>query len=72
MSRWKSYWWKNGEARGVRTSKRTLHADSVVVNADFAEAMRKLLPGKHRRRWTDDRIASKRFLLLDVHGVSRH
>ena len=52
---------EKGEARGVRTSKRTLHADSVVVNADFAEAMRKLLPGKHRRRWTDNRIASKRF-----------
>ncbi len=52
---------ENGEARGVRTSKRTLYADSVVVNADFAEAMRKLLPGKHRRRWTDNRIASKRF-----------
>lgn len=52
---------ENGEARGVRTSQRTLKADSVVVNADFAEAMRKLLPGKHRRRWTDKRIASKRF-----------
>lgn len=52
---------EKGEARGVRTSKRTLQADSVVVNADFAEAMRKLLPAQHRRRWTDDRIASKRF-----------
>ncbi len=52
---------ENGEARGVRTSKRTLQADSVVVNADFADAMRKLLPGKHRRRWTDKRIEGKKF-----------
>ncbi len=52
---------ENGEARGIRTGKRTLKADSVVVNADFADAMRKLLPGEHRRRWTDRRIESKRF-----------
>ncbi len=52
---------EDGEARGVRTSQRTLKADSVVVNADFADAMRKLLPGKHRNRWTDKRIEGKRF-----------
>ena len=52
---------EKGEARGVRTSRRTLHADSVVVNADFADAMRKLLPGHHRQRWTDKRIVSKRY-----------
>ena len=52
---------ERGEARGVRTARRTLQADAVIVNADFAEAMRKLLPGKHRRRWTDKRIAGKRF-----------
>lgn len=52
---------EHGEAKGVRTSKRTLKADSVVVNADFAEAMRTLLPNQHRRRWTDKKIASKRF-----------
>lgn len=52
---------EDGEARGVRTGKRTLKADSVVVNADFAEAMRKLLPSQHRKRWTDKRIHSKRF-----------
>ncbi|MGI4826752.1 MAG: phytoene desaturase family protein [Janthinobacterium lividum] len=52
---------EDGEARGVRTSKRTLMADSVIVNADFAQAMQKLLPGKHRKRWTDKRIESKKF-----------
>ncbi len=65
---------ENGEARGVRTANRTLHADSVIVNADFADAMRNLLPGKHRNRWTDKRIQSKRFscstfmLYLGVEG----
>jgi len=48
-------------AIGVRTVKRRLAADAVVVNADFAEAMRTLVPSKHRRKWTDRNIASKRF-----------
>ncbi len=52
---------EQGEARGVRTAKRTLKADAVVVNADFADAMRKLLPQQHRKRWTDKRIERKRF-----------
>ncbi len=52
---------ENGEASGVRTSKRTLKADSVIVNADFADAMRKLLPAQHRKRWTDKRIHSKQY-----------
>jgi phytoene desaturase len=38
-----------------------LQADAVVVNADFAEAMRKLVPGKHRRKWSDKKIASKTY-----------
>jgi phytoene desaturase len=45
----------------VRTSKRRLQADAVVVNADFAEAMRKLVPGKHRRKWSDKKIGSKTY-----------
>jgi phytoene desaturase len=49
------------KAVGVRTAKRRLQADAVVVNADFAEAMRKLVPDKHRRKWSDRTIASKRF-----------
>jgi phytoene desaturase len=49
------------KAAGVRTSKRRLHADAVVVNADFAEAMRKLVPGTHRRKWSDRKIAAKSY-----------
>jgi phytoene desaturase len=50
-----------GKAVGVRTSKRRLQADAVVVNADFADAMRRLVPGKHRRKWSDGKIASKTY-----------
>lgn len=50
-----------GKAVGVRTSKRKLLADAVVVNADFAEAMRKLVPNRHRRKWSDRKIVSKTY-----------
>lgn len=52
---------KAPKAVGVRTTKRKIPADALVVNADFAEAMRKLVPDHHRSRWTDKKIASKRF-----------
>jgi phytoene desaturase len=47
--------------RGVRTEAGTYDADAVVVNADFARAMTKLVPNRLRNRWTDERIAKKRF-----------
>jgi phytoene desaturase len=50
-----------GRAAGVRTTRRRLQADAVVMNADFAEAMRKLVPAAARRKWSDATIASKRF-----------
>jgi phytoene desaturase len=61
-------------AVGVRTPNGELRADAVVLNADFGHAMTKLVPQRHRRKWTDDAIASKRFscstfmLYLGVEG----
>jgi phytoene desaturase len=52
---------EHGKATGVKTANRTLTADAVVVNADFAGAMRKLVPNKQRHRWTDERLAKKKF-----------
>lgn len=52
---------ERGKATGVRTRQRELKADAVVVNADFANAMRDLVPNHQRRRWTDERIGRKRF-----------
>ncbi len=49
------------KAVGVTTSKRKLAADSVVVNADFADAMRTMVPNHLRRKWTDKKIQGKRF-----------
>jgi phytoene desaturase len=48
-------------ARGVRTDAGEEAFDAVVVNADFAHAMTHLVPDAARRRWTDRRIASKKF-----------
>ena len=52
---------EKGKAVGVKTATRTLAADAVVVNADFAGAMRRMVPNAQRRRWTDERLAKKRF-----------
>jgi phytoene desaturase len=48
-------------AVGVRTAAGERRADAVVMNADFARAMTTLVPDRLRRRWTDARIAKKRF-----------
>jgi phytoene desaturase len=48
-------------AVGVRTAAGNHHADAVVVNADFARAMQRLVPDHLRRRWTDARLARKKY-----------
>ena len=48
-------------AVGVRTAKGTHRADSVVVNADFARAMERLVPDRLRRRWTNRKLANKKY-----------
>lgn len=48
-------------ATGIRTCRGNHQADAIVVNADFARAMQRLVPNHLRRRWTDRRIAKKKF-----------
>ncbi len=48
-------------AVGVRTSEGEHKASAVVINADFARAMSRLVPDRLRRRWSDRRIARKKF-----------
>ena len=61
-------------AIGVRTARGLERADSVVVNADFAQAMTDLIPNDKRPHWTDERLASKKYscstfmLYLGVEG----
>lgn len=48
-------------AVGVKTGKGEYRGDAVVINADFAHAMTKLVPDRMRKKWTDAKIAKKRF-----------
>jgi phytoene desaturase len=48
-------------AVGVRTALGLERAAAIVINADFARAMSRLVPDRLRRRWTDRKIARKKF-----------
>lgn len=48
-------------ATGVRTARGAERFDAVVLNADFAHAVQRLIPDRLRRRWTDRKLATKRF-----------
>jgi phytoene desaturase len=49
------------KAVGVRTATATYAADSLIVNADFAREMTRLVPDHLRRKWKDRRLAKKEF-----------
>lgn len=48
-------------AVGVATSSGEHRADAIVMNADFAAAMKNLIPNGSRRRWTDQKLAKKKY-----------
>jgi phytoene desaturase len=48
-------------AVGVRTAAGVEKARSIVMNADFARAMQRLVPDRLRRCWSDRKIARKKF-----------
>src|SRR5579883_1805106 len=48
-------------AVGVHTASGRHRADAVVINADFARAMEQLVPDQLRRRWTNRRLAQKKY-----------
>ena len=62
------------QARGVATASAEYSCDALVVNADFANAMRDLVPNRLRNRWTDRKIdklkmsCSTYMLYLGVEG----
>ncbi len=45
----------------LQTDAERYQADAFVVNADFAHWMTHTIPNANRRRWSDERIATKRF-----------
>ncbi len=62
-------------ATGVRTQAGEEAFDAIVVNADFAHAMQSLVPDRLRKRWTDRKLADKKFscstfmLYLGLEGI---
>jgi phytoene desaturase len=48
-------------ATGVRTASGEHRADALLINADFARAMSRLVPDRLRKRWTDRKLARKKF-----------
>jgi phytoene desaturase len=63
------------KATRVETTRGTYPCDALVINADFAHAMRNLVPDHIRRRWTNEKIAKKKFscstfmLYLGLDGI---
>jgi len=49
------------KAVGVKTEQGEYRADALVINADFAHAMNKLVPNRLRKNWTDEKLEKKRF-----------
>ena len=45
----------------VNTADAKYDCDAVVINADFAQAMKDLVPNSIRSRWTDEKIRKKKF-----------
>jgi phytoene desaturase len=66
---------EGGRVVGVSTRSGEHSADATVVNADFARTMTRLVPDRLRRRWSDRKIASRRFscstymLYLGIDGL---
>ena len=45
---------------GVRTARGVHRCDALVMNADFSNAMRTLVPAAARSKWTDTKIAKQK------------
>jgi phytoene desaturase len=52
---------ESGRAVGVKTTRRTLRGDAVVVNADFAGAMQRMVPDRFRKKWSNARLEKKTY-----------
>ena len=48
-------------AVGVRTANGFYPCDALIVNADFAGTMTRLVPDTLRRRWSDRKLAKKKY-----------
>lgn len=66
---------KGRQVVGVHTAAASYPCDALVVNADFAEAMKRLVPDSLRKRWSDKQLTTKRYscstfmLYLGIDGL---
>ncbi|MFM7056774.1 MAG: phytoene desaturase family protein [Planctomycetota bacterium] len=62
---------------GLRTAAGERACDALIINADFARAMERLVPDGLRRRWSNRRLAGARYscstwmMYLGVEGLQR-
>ncbi len=49
------------KVKAVLTDRDRYECDAIVINADFANAMQKLVPNNLRRRWSDEQLSKKRY-----------
>ncbi|MGI9372923.1 MAG: phytoene desaturase family protein [Hyphomicrobiales bacterium] len=49
------------KASAAVTSKGRYPCSRLIINADFAETMKQLVPNKLRKRWTDKKLEKKKF-----------
>lgn len=52
---------KGRRATAVATASGRYPCDALVINADFAQAMRSLVPNELRKRWSDEKLAHKKY-----------
>ncbi len=63
------------KAVGVQTEQNEYPADAVVINADFARAMQRMVPDELRHRWKDRKLEKKTMscsafmMYLGVRGI---
>lgn len=66
------------KAVGLRTRYGQQRFDSLVINADFAQAMKKLVPDRLRRSWSDKKLDRSKYscstfmLYLGIEGLYEH
>ena len=66
---------KGRRLTALKTDQATYKADAFVVNADFADWMSKTIPNESRRRWSDEKLAKKKYscstfmLYLGIDGM---
>ena len=48
---------ENGKAIGIKVNGENIYSDYVIINADFANAMTKLIPEKHREKYNNRKLA---------------